>query len=265
MHLTLLQYCAGLLAGGVVGFSLGLVGGGGSILAVPLLVYGVGVTDPHLAIGTSALAVAVSAGVNLFHHARCGSVQWKIAGVFALAGVVGAWFGSLYGKAFDGQKLLTLFAVLMIGVGISMLRTRCEEGRTVAQLDSHNAWRLVVAGGSAGAISGFFGVGGGFLIVPGLIYAARLPVLCAVGSSLVAVSAFAVTTAVNYARSGWVDWGLAAVFVGGGALGGTVGASLSRRLSARGVLNRVFAGVVFLVGIYMVYRWAAVPLGRALV
>ena len=254
MHLTFLQYCAGLFAGGIVGFSLGLVGGGGSILAVPLLVYGVGVTDPHVAIGTSAMAVAASAGVNLFHHARCGSVQWKIAGVFALAGVVGAWFGSLYGKAFDGQKLLTLFAVLMIGVGVSMLRTRCEAGGTAARLDSHNAWRLVVAGGSAGAISGFFGVGGGFLIVPGLMYAARLPLLCAVGSSLVAVSAFAATTAVNYARSGWVDWALAAVFIGGGVVGGTAGAWLSRRLSARGVLNRVFAGVIFLVGAYMFYR-----------
>jgi hypothetical protein len=72
------------------------------------------------------------------------------------------------------------------------------------------------------------------------------------------VSAFAATTAVNYARSGWVDWALAAVFVGGGAVGGTAGAWLSRRLSARGVLNRVFAGVTFLVGVYMFYRGVSI-------
>src|ERR1700739_1728808 len=93
MHLSLLQYLIGAFSGVLVGLSLGLVGGGGSILAVPLIVYGVGVKNPHLAIGTSALAVAANAVINLINHARGGVVRWRIAGVFTLAGVVGAGFG----------------------------------------------------------------------------------------------------------------------------------------------------------------------------
>jgi uncharacterized membrane protein YfcA len=106
-------------------------------------------------------------------------------------------------------------------------------------------------------VSGFFGIGGGFLIVPGLMYAAHLPILEAVGSALVAVAAFGLTTAVNYARSGWIDWPLAAVFIGGGALGGAAGTRLARRLAARqGMLNRVYAAAVFLVALYMIFRTA---------
>ncbi|MGH8208305.1 MAG: sulfite exporter TauE/SafE family protein [Steroidobacteraceae bacterium] len=260
MHLSLLQYLIGTACGAVVGFSLGLVGGGGSILAVPLIVYAVGVKDPHLAIGTSALAVAVNAGLNLFAHARGGTVKWRIAGVFAPAGVVGAWLGSLGGKALDGQKLLALFAILMFLVGAWVLRSRSAAHAAVTPLDGRKLLRLLMAGGLTGVVCGFFGIGGGFLIVPGLMQAACLPILQAVGSSLVAVTAFGLTTALNYARSGWVDWPLAAVLIGGGALGGLAGAHLARHLAARkGVLNRVFAVLVFGVAAYMLYRSAATP------
>ena len=127
MTLTVLQYVLGVGAGSLVGFSLGLVGGGGSILAVPLMVYVVGVGNPHVAIGTSALAVAVNAGANLINHARSGNVKWRCAGVFAAAGVAGAFLGSSLGKAFDGQKLLALFALLMLVVAGLMLRSRSSE------------------------------------------------------------------------------------------------------------------------------------------
>lgn len=255
MTLSLLQYALGGAAGSLVGFTLGLVGGGGSILAVPLIVYLVGVTNPHLAIGTSALAVAVNAGANLFNHARNGNVNWRIAGLFAFAGVVGAVVGSSLGKAVDGQKLLALFALLMLAVGVLMLRGRSSLNSANTRLDRKNAPRLVVVGGMAGALSGFFGIGGGFLIVPGLMYSARLPIIYAVGSSLVAVTAFGLTTAVNYAIAGWVDWPLAAVFIAGGVLGGFIGARLACRLSARkGVLDLVFANLIFVVAIYMLYR-----------
>jgi hypothetical protein len=126
--LSLLQYFLGAGAGAVVGFSLGLVGGGGSILAVPLIVYLVGVKDPHLAIGTSAFAVAANAAANLVNHARGGTVKWKIAGLFAGAGVIGALVGSTLGKAIDGQQLLALFAVLMLVVGALMMRGRSASG-----------------------------------------------------------------------------------------------------------------------------------------
>jgi uncharacterized membrane protein YfcA len=104
-------------------------------------------------------------------------------------------------------------------------------------------------------LSGFFGIGGGFLIVPGLILATGMPILSAVGSSLVAVTAFGLTTAANYALSGLVDWTLAALFIGGGVLGGLVGTRSAQMLAdKKGALDTVFAGLIFAVAIYMLVR-----------
>jgi uncharacterized membrane protein YfcA len=259
MQLTLAQYLLGAVSGVLVGFTLGLVGGGGSILAVPLIVYLVGVSDPHLAIGTTAVAVAVNAAINLATHARSGMVKWRCASLFAASGTAGAFVGSTLGKAMDGQKLLFLFALLMILVGVMMLRRRAVAGDPGVHLSSGNAPRLVGLGLLTGALSGFFGIGGGFLIVPGLMLATGMPIINAVGSSLVSVAAFGTTTAANYAVSGWVDWPLAAIFVAGGAAGGLPGARLAHSLAGRsGILNSVFACLIFLVAGYMLYRsWGA--------
>jgi uncharacterized membrane protein YfcA len=253
--LSLTQSALGLASGSLVGFSLGLVGGGGSILAVPLLVYLVGVTNPHVAIGTSAIAVAANAAANLANHARAGNVKWRCALVFAAAGMVGAFGGSTLGKMVDGQKLLALFSVLMIVVGALMLRKRSGEGEPLVRLSRDNFPKLVGIGLATGALSGFFGIGGGFLIVPGLIMATGMPILYAVGSSLVAVTAFGLTTASNYALSGLIDWPLAALFVGGGVLGGLLGTRSAKVLSGKkGALNTVFAALIFAVAIYMLVR-----------
>jgi len=253
--LTLLQGGLGLASGSLVGFSLGLVGGGGSILAVPLMVYLVGIGDAHLAIGTSAVAVAANAAANLATHARQGTVKWPCATVFAAAGATGALAGSTVGKIVDGQQLLALFAVLMMVVGVLMLRKRGGEGDQGVRLNRGNLPKLLGVGLGAGALSGFFGIGGGFLIVPGLMLATGMPILNAVGSSLVAVTAFGLTTAANYAASGMLDWTLAAVFIAGGIVGGFVGARSARGLSAhRGALSTVFAGLIFVVATYMLVR-----------
>jgi len=255
MELSLLQYGFGVLSGILVGFSLGLVGGGGSILAVPLIVYFVGVKDPHLAIGTTAVAVAANAAINLMSHARNGTVKWRCAGPFAVAGVAGAFWGSTLGKTIDGQKLLVLFALLMVAIGILMLRGRSVEGDPHVSLSRGNAPKLLAIGAMTGALSGFFGIGGGFLIVPGLMLATGMPIVYAVGSSLLAVAAFGVTTAANYATSGWVDWALAAAFIAGGIAGGVGGAAISKHLAGkRGALNSVFAVLIFLVAGYILYR-----------
>jgi uncharacterized membrane protein YfcA len=252
---TLTQSALGLGSGSLVGFTLGLVGGGGSILAVPLLVYLVGVTNPHIAIGTSAIAVAANAAANLANHARVKNVKWDCALVFTLAGIIGAFGGSTLGKMVDGQRLLALFAVLMIVVGALMLRKRSGEGNRSVRLGRDNILKLVGIGLATGALSGFFGIGGGFLIVPGLILATGMPILYAVGSSLVAVTGFGLTTAANYAFSGLIDWALAALFISGGILGGLLGASLASKLAVRkGALNTVFAGLIFVVAIYMLVR-----------
>jgi len=252
-----IQYFLGALSGGLVGFVLGLVGGGGSILAVPLMVYLVGVSNPHVAIGTSAFAVAVNAATGLASHARHGHVKWKCAAVFSLAGIGGAIVGSTLGKNFDGQKLLFLFAVVMIAVGILMLRRRGHAGNAGVKLGRENAPKLAVFGFGAGLFSGFFGIGGGFLIVPGLVAATGMPILNAIGSSLVGVTSFGLTTAGNYAISGLVDWPLAFAFIVGGLGGGVLGTRAARHLSSkRGTLTTIFAVLIFVVAGYMLWRTA---------
>ena len=256
--MTELQYMLGALAGTAVGFTLGLVGGGGSILAVPLMVYLVGVDDPHVAIGTSALAVAVNALVGLTNHARKQNVKWRCASTFAAAGVLGALLGSMFGKMIDGQKLLALFALLMLVVAGLMFRSRGREGDPGVVLNRGNAPKLLASGTATGLLSGFFGIGGGFLVVPGLISSTGMPILFAVGSSLVAVTAFGLTTALSYASSGLILWTLAAVFVAGGIVGSLIGTGIATRLANRkGALNLVLASLIVVVALYMLYRTAA--------
>jgi uncharacterized membrane protein YfcA len=255
MMLEPLQYLLGAGSGVLVGFILGLIGGGGSVLAVPLMVYLVGVPSPHVAIGTSAFAVAASAVLNLANHARAGNVNWRCAGMYAAAGVIGAYVGSSLGKLFDGQKLLALFALLMIAIGILMLRGRGNPGTEGASCTRRKAPKVLGYGLMTGVFSGFFGIGGGFLIVPGLIASTGMPMLNAIGSSLVAVTAFGLTTALNYASSGLVDWPLAFIFIAGGVGGGLIGTMTAKRLSGTtGTLSVIFAGVVFAVAGYMLWK-----------
>jgi uncharacterized membrane protein YfcA len=252
------QYLLGTLSGCLVGFVLGLVGGGGSILAVPLMVYLVRVRDPHIAIGTSALAVAANAAFGLFSHHRIGNVKWRCASVFAAFGIAGAAIGSTLGKAFDGQKLLFLFAIVMVLVGALMLRRRGHVGNAEVMLGRENAPKLIAFGFATGLFSGFFGIGGGFLIGPALIAATGMPMIMAVGSSLVAVTAFGMTTAVNYAASGLVDWPLAFLFIGGGFLGSLGGSRAAKSLSSKGQLTTIFAALIFAVAAYMLWKsWNA--------
>lgn len=241
-----------LLSGAIVGLSLGVIGGGGSILAVPLLMYVVGVSDPHVAIGTSAFAVGVNALTNLVGHWRRGSVKWPCATAFAVAGVLGAAAGSTLGKNFDGQLLMFLFAFVMVAVGVAMLRPRSTAGDPGVRINPAIAARLLSVGFVTGLLSGFFGIGGGFLIVPGMMLGSGMPILNAIGSSLFAVSAFGFTTAASYASSGLIDWSIAMKLVAGGIVGGALGVWLSTRLAGRRrVLERAFAGMLFMVAVYV--------------
>jgi uncharacterized membrane protein YfcA len=250
-----LQYGLGLLSGAFVGFALGMFGGGGSILAMPLMVYLVGVVNPHVAIGTSAFAVAINAATGLVEHACHGTVKWRCATLYGAAGVLGALVGSSLGRDFDGQKLLLLFAVLMLVVGVRMFRSRLDAGDAGAEYCREKAPKLIGFGAMTGVVSGFFGIGGGFLIVPGLIASTGMPIINAVGSSLVVVFAFGLTTALNYAYSGLISWPLANLYIVGGIVGGQLGCFVARRISAsKGVLNMLFASLIFAVAFYMIYR-----------
>ena len=243
-----------MTCGAFVGLTLGLIGGGGSIVATPMLLYLVGM-PPHMALGTGALAVSANAFFNFFGHWRAGNVRWAEAALFAATGVVGALIGSTIGKAIDGQRLILLFALMMIVIGLAMLRPRKGGGSVAAPLTIKSGVRVGVIGLGVGALSGLFGIGGGFLIVPGLILATGMPMINAIGTSLFAVGAFGLATALNYAASGFVDWPVAAEFIGGGLVGGTLGLKAACHLSEqKSTLNRMFAALVFVVAFYIIWR-----------
>jgi uncharacterized protein len=243
-----------VLCGSAVGFSLALIGGGGSILAVPLLLYVVGLRDPHMAIGTSALAVAINAFANLLPHARAGHVRWPAAFMFAATGVVGAFLGSSLGKIIEGRHLLVLFALLMLVIAMLMLRgRRGHDGSGYPR--RHMYQRLGLVGLGAGSLAGFFGIGGGFLIVPGLVFASGMAMIDAVGTSLFCVGSFGFTAALNYAMSGMVAWPIALEFIAGGVAGGWLGMLAAQKMSKkRGALSVLFAAVIAAVAVFMLAK-----------
>jgi len=257
-----------LSSGALVGLLLGLIGGGGSILAVPLLVYLVGVPSAHVAIGTSAIAVALNAASGLATHARLGTVKWPCALVFSAAGVAGAFLGASLGKRLGGTELLALFGLAMVGVGIYMLAFRPKiaghDVRLTPQTAAHLLPRLLGFGLGVGLLSGFFGIGGGFLIVPGLILATGMALQNAIATSLFAVTAFGLTTAASYAASGLVDWRLAALVIAGGIAGSLLGSRANVVLAGhRWALTAVFAAVVIAAGIYVTASGLAAILSLA--
>jgi uncharacterized membrane protein YfcA len=155
----------------------------------------------------------------------------------------------------DGTWLLAAFALAMAAIGLSMFRKPKGEGDPDVHITAAIMARILPLGLLTGLAAGFFGIGGGFLIVPGLMLATGMPLAFAIGTSLVAVSAFGAATASSYAASGLVDWRLAAIFVLGGLVGGLGGAALGRKLAGRkALLGQVFAGVVISVGIYVLLR-----------
>lgn len=251
-----------LLSGALIGFVLALVGGGGSILAVPLLVYFVGVGQPHMAIGTAAVAVALNAATGLAGHARAGNVRWACAASFALAGVIGAALGAEAGKAFDGDKLLALFGLLMVVVGALMLRKRAGGENPDVRMTRETArpllGRIIPTGLGVGLMAGFFGIGGGFLIVPGLVFATAMPISLAIGSSLLVVTALGATTTASYALSGLVDWVLIGWMLAGGIAGTLLGRMAGKRLAGRKRMLEIgFAVMVIAIGVGIVAEGVA--------
>ena len=244
------------MSGAIVALLLTVFGGGGSVLAVPLLLYVVGVRDPHVAIGVSAAGVSLNALTALAGQARAGRVRWPCALAFALFGVAGAWLGSSLAKTIDGHQLLLVFALAMAAVGAAMLRPVRDAGSTTVRLNLGSAPRLAprlaLSGAGVGAAAGFFGIGGGFLIVPGLMTATGMTLALAQATSLVSVAAFGASTAVNYSLSGLVDWSLVAAMMVGGVVGTAAGLPLSRRLGANAsVGRRLFACLILVAAVYV--------------
>ena len=270
IDITILQYILAIVSGVAVGFSLGLIGGGGSILAVPLFIYFVGINHPHLAIGTTALAVGITAYINFVQHLKKKNANIKLGGVFALVGIIGVLIGSTLGLIIKGGELLFFFSILMIVIGVYMYISKCravpdedcKERAKMTKYDKVSAYSLIV-----GFASGFFGIGGGFLIVPGLLASSKIKISMAIGTSLLAVGTFGVVTAIRYAMVApglqYISSGIigdvlilvAIVYVIGGIFGGFLGTRLSVNLGGRkGDLRKVFSIIIILVGIYVAFE-----------
>lgn len=255
MDLGIISYPAAIAGGAVIGLLLSVFGGGGSVLATPLLLYVVGVRDPHVAIGTSAAAVAVNAAVGLLVQARAGRVKWPCALVFGGAGLAGSLVGAHFAKLVDGGKLLIWFALVMALVGASMLVPRRADGDLAVRLTPAMTLKLTPVGAITGLAAGFFGIGGGFLIVPGLMTATGMTLANAAASSLVSVVLFGAATSVSYAASGLVDWPVLAALIGGGAVGSLAAIPASRLLAERVAVARTgFALMVLATAGYMGWR-----------
>jgi len=251
LEITNLQMILSVISGLIVGFSLGLIGGGGSILAIPLLIYFVGFNYPHVVIGTTALAVSINAFLNLIPHARKKHVNLRKGVIFSIPGVAGVLIGAELGLLTPGKKLLFIFAILMIVIAVYMLKRKCIDA-TVNPTTKGSYGKLLSIGFLVGFASGYFGIGGGFLIVPGLIYAGGLNIIQAVGTSLVSVGVFGLVTAIRYSLSGDVNLIISALYVAGGVLGGWVGTYYASKVSKR-LLTKIFAIIIILVAIYMLY------------
>jgi uncharacterized membrane protein YfcA len=243
------------LGGALIGLLLTLFGGGGSVLATPWLIYVVGLTDTHAAIGTSAAAVAINAAGGLAAQARAGRVKWPCATVFALSGLAGALTGAHLARQVDGGLLLTWFAVAMIAIALSMLWPRKSAGDPAVRLNPAMVLKLAPVGLVVGLAAGFFGIGGGFLIAPGLTASTGMTLAHAGASSLLSVTLFGTATSASYALNGQVVWPLFTALVAGGAVGTVVALPLARRLESRAPLARMlFALLVIAVALYILLR-----------
>ena len=233
----------------LIGVSLGLLGGGGSILAVPVLVY-VARVEVHSAIGMSLAIVGTTALVGGLVHARAGRVDLRAAALFGGAGMLGAPLGAQATHAVAPRVLLLLFAALMLAVGGLMLRGTA--GARPAIPRPHPV-AVPAAGFGVGLLTGFLGVGGGFLIVPALTLLTRLPIHAAVGTSLLVIAANSAAGVLGHLRQGEMPLGLTAALTASAALGALVGVRLASSLDpAR--LRRAIAVFVVLVGLFLLAK-----------
>jgi len=251
-----------LAFGAVVGLALGLVGGGGSILTVPILIYALG-ENVHLATGTSLAIVGANALVAAWDHARAGRVRLSVALVFGGAGILGALGGAWLNHLAPARLLLLGFAVLMLAAAVAMLRG-CLSDQPTSEVPHMAPFspRVLLAGLAVGILTGFFGVGGGFLVVPALVLVLGLPMRAAVGTSLIVIALNAAAALAGHLRYGGIDVTVTLLFIAGGAGGSLVGSRLSGRVDERR-LRQGFAGMVVLIALYMLARTVLGPAAPA--
>jgi len=211
----------------LVGISLGLLGGGGSILTVPLLAYVAGM-EAKEAIATSLLVVGVTSAVGAISHARAGRVRWGTGLVFGAAGTAGAYAGGLLSRFIPGTVLLIGFALIMIVAAVAMLRGRRD---VAAARRSLPVIKILVLGVAVGMVTGLMGAGGGFLVVPALAILAGLPMPTAIGTALMVIAMNSFAGFAGHLGSVDIDWALTAAVTAAALAGGLIGARLTALIS----------------------------------
>jgi uncharacterized membrane protein YfcA len=253
----------GLMLGLLMGLALGLLGGGGSILTVPIFVYVLGF-EAKPAIAMSLAVVGATALVGAAGHWRAGNVHLRVALVFGLVAMAGTYLGARLAVLFSGAAQLVLFAVVMIAAAVFMLRGSIpgvRVGRTHETGPPRVPVLLIVLEGFAvGVLTGLVGVGGGFLIVPALVLLARLPMKLAVGTSLAVIALKSVSGFIGYLGQVEIAWAFMAGFTGISILGIVVGTHLVKYVPQRS-LRRAFAIFVLIMGIAILYGNRGVVLG----
>lgn len=234
-----------LLAAVLVGVALAVLGGGGSILTVPILVYLAG-QDPKQAIAMSLFVVGVTSAVGAVSHARAGRVRWRTGLVFGAAGMAGAYGGGRLAQFVPGTWLLAGFALMMIATAVAMIRGR-RDGVQAKQHGELPIGRVVAEGVAVGLVTGLVGAGGGFLVVPALALLGGLPMAVAVGTSLVVIAMKSFAGLAGYLATVHIDWTLAALVTAAAVAGSLAGGRLAGRIPET-VLRKGFGWFVLVMG-----------------
>lgn len=248
----------GAVLAGVVGFVLGLLGGGGSVLTVPILIYALHIPVKQ-AIAMSLCVVGLVAFIGFLSHARQGTVATRVALVFAPFAVASAYIGARIARHIPEDVQLVMFALFGLAGSAMMFRgaMKMKSGPEVAEyefhVDSRNLPRIAIDATGIGLLTGLIGVGGGFLIVPALVFVTKLPMRLAIGTSLLVITMNALAGFAGYVGVVPIDWRLVGWFTGLAAIGSVAGTLVSKRVPQRR-LKEVFAVLLTGVSLYVLYR-----------
>jgi len=245
-----------LALGAAIGVVLGLLGAGGSILAVPALVYGVGL-GLQQAIPVSLIVVGVAAAVGAVPKLRARQVEWRLSAVFSAAGIPATFVGGAVGRLLPDAILMIGFAVVMVIAGIRMLADPGSGGAACKTGDSGINWRRCAAysiptGFAVGFLTGLFGIGGGFLIIPALVVLLGVDMTIAVGTSLIIIVVNSAAGLISHLGTAQIDWAITAAFAGAATIGSLFAGYLGTSADTQR-LQRWFAYLIFAVAAYVLF------------
>ncbi|MGA3189471.1 MAG: sulfite exporter TauE/SafE family protein [Bryobacteraceae bacterium] len=244
--MTGIELALGLAA--LIGIALGVLGGGGSIVTMPVLVYVAGI-DPKTAVGMSLAIVGGTSLAGSYLHYREQNFHGKAAGLFGASGIVGAYFGAMLTHLVRSSVLMLSFAGLMLLVGILMLAGKPNRG---GRCECHT-WRCLVVGALVGSLTGFLGVGGGFLILPALVFTAGVETKKAIGSSLAIIAFNAAAGLLGQLRYIHIDWRLTLLFLIASLMGMAFGLAIVRRIPEHN-LRLAFGCALLVIGGLIAYK-----------